>query len=251
MASIDKFKSSFSDFLRPNIYALYIFPKTAFTTDIIDNNRIGMLCHEATFPFYTFNTNSYWYNNKKTSFVDNIDYDPVSFSFYVDRDNIILSFFEAWRKQIIDDDHKIGFYDDYVSVVEIELFDRQLQTTAIASLVDAFPVNVESFNLGYAQNDSILELKVTFQFKEISYNFLKAPEQKRIDSTSSTKSWKDFLTLGNLRRGVNMVSKIKNYRRMIENGNPYDIITNARKVFAISNNASKGYNIVDKASRIF
>lgn len=229
MTKINDFKTSFSDFLRPNLYAVYFFPKKNFFQQ--DKNQIGMLSHETTFPFMTFTTNSFWYNNKETFFVNKIDYDPASFNFYVDRDNIILGFFDAWIKQIIDSEHRLGYYDDYVSTIEVELFDRQMKTSAIATIIDAYPVNITSMDLAYAQNDAILNLNVSFQFRDIEYNFVKAGAQQKDQTAKKVKSWKDFLTLGNLRRGVNTLSKIKNYRRMIENGSTYDIVTNARKIF--------------------
>jgi len=255
MASkIDELTSSFSDFLRPNLYAVYIFPKSITTGT--GKNVIGMLCHEAVFPFHTFTTNSYWYNNKETSFINKIDYDPATFTFYVDRDNVLFDFFNKWNKNIYNEDHQFGFYDDYISTIEIEIFDRRMQTSAIATLVDAYPINFQSLDLGYSQNDAVMTFQVSFQFKEVLYNFFKAPKQDPREILPKISSWKDLLTLGNVRRGVNMVSKLKNYRRTIENGNVYDIARIAKKAYnKINTSPGKSIggvtNIVKKASKLF
>ena len=231
MASINDLTSGFSDFLRPNLYVIGITPRKNFYKQ--DKNSLGILCHEATFPFYTFTTNSFYYNNKETHVVNKIDYDPATFNFYVDKDNVLLGFFDAWFKQIINENHQYGYYDDYVSEIEIVIMDRREQTSAIATLVDAFPINMESFSLGYAQNDAILNLQVSFQFKEVKYEFLKAPKQIDSNKIQEPKTWKDFITLGNIRRGVNMTSQIKKYGKLLKNPNAYDIIAHGRKIFSL------------------
>ena len=242
---IDDLKASFSDFLRPNMYGVYIFPNTTFLSKF--QQGIGMLSHEATFPFYTFTTDEFWYNNKLTAVANKIDYDPAAFSFYVDRDNVILDFFDAWSKQVINHSHQLGYYDDYIARIEVELYDRRLQTVAVATLLDAYPVNIDSLGLGYAQNDEISNLRVTFQFREVEYEMMTVERQSAGAIEQKAKSWRDWLALGNIRRGVNILSKIKNYRRMIENGNVYDAVTNARKIFKLSTNqTSGGYDNVAK-----
>ena len=248
---IDDFKSSFSDFLRPNLYAVYVFPKTGFYPQ--NDNKVGLLAHEATFPFFTFNTNDFWYNNLPMSAVSKVDYDPAAFTFYVDKDNVILGFLDAWTKQILGSDRTIGFYDDYVARVVVELFDRQFNTAAMVTLVDAYPVNVASLSLGYAQNDALMNVQVSLQFRDVEYDFFATPKQQARVVEAKAKSWKDYLTMENVRRGVNMVSKIKDYRRMIENGNVYDAVRNAGKVFTLgTKTTSGGYDDpTEAASRIF
>jgi hypothetical protein len=235
--SINDLKANFSDFLRPNLYTVYIFPRaTFFEQDQYSKNLIGMLCHQATLPFYTYTTNSMWFDNRETHFVNKIDYDPATFVFYADRENRILRFFDAWRAQIMDDSHRLNYYDEYISEVEIEIFDRQFNVAGIATMNDAYPVNVESIQLGYASRDAIMEVQVTFQFKSVSYEFFELAPQDKVMQLTKPWSWKDFLTVGNLRRGVNMISKMKNYRRVISNPTAYDIVTQGRKAFS----ATKG-----------
>lgn len=231
MSKIEDLKANFSDFNRPNLYGVYISPKANFYNQG-DRNLIGMLAHEATYPGFTFTTEGFWSNNVQTQFINKIDYDPITFSFYIDRDNNILKFFDAWKKQILDEYYRLRFYDEYISTIEIELMDRQLNTTAIATIIDAFPVNIEPIQLAYSQNDTVMSITVSFQFKKVDYFIVDTQAQPKSDLAMKTKSWKDYVTLENLRRGVNLVSKIKSYRRIVENPNAYDIVTNARRAWS-------------------
>ena len=228
--SINDLKSNFSDFIRPNLYAVYIFTK-----DFVYNENIAILTAEATFPFCTFTTNTMNYNNRNVSMVNGIDLDPATFSFYVDRENILMNFFDTWKSKIMNENFQFGYYDDYVAKIEIDIFDRQYQRVSKATLIDAFPVNFNSFSLGYANNDTIQNLEVSFTYKQIEYEYFKVEKQAPKPPFVEDEN---FLTLGNLRRGVNLVSKMKNYVHQIKQGNPHDILSNARHVWSFKDKIS-------------
>lgn len=243
--NISDLTSNFTDFLRPNLYLTYIMPKKRFA----DFENLGLICNEATFPYHTFNTTDTFYNNRNYSFVNKIDYDPATFSFFVDKFNKTFKFFDAWNKQIIDENFMLGFYDDYVAQIDIELIDRLGDVAAIATLIDAFPVNINSIALSYGENDSVMNMQVSFKFREISYEFIDRPKQQKLD-VSNLSYWKDLFTVGNLRKGVNMISKLKNYRYMIENGNVYDIVSQAGSIFSGIKSSRAGSSI-ESAVNIF
>lgn len=246
--NLSQLSAKFTDFLRPNLYAVYIFPKSNFAnyTDL----GLALLCNEAAFPFFTLITTDVFYNNHENSVVNKIDFDPVSFSFFVDKFNKTLKFFDDWRKIMIDENYMIGFYDDYISQIDIELIDRAGNTAAIASLMDAYPINIEAINLSYGENDTIINLQTSFKFKHIEYSFVDRPQQTAADDAAAPKTWKDYVNLSNIRKGVNMISKIKDYRRMIENGNVYDAVTQAGNIFSITKGSRQG-GLLGDAVNIF
>jgi len=220
---LDDLKTKFSDFLRPNIYVIYITPNKPFYQQ--DTNLIGILCHEATFPFYTFTTNSFFYNNVETHLLNKIDYDPATFNFYVDKDNVILGFFDAWFKQMINEDHQFGYYDDYISTIDIEMYDRRFQLAAKATLRDAFPINLESMNLAYAQNDTITNLQVSFQFKQIEYTFQRTNKQDFNDKRGTERR-----TPIDIVKGINIITKMID-KEPVKNLKTYDIVAKAKVLF--------------------
>jgi hypothetical protein len=221
---LEDLKTKFSDFLRPNIYVIYITPNKPFYQQ--DTNLIGILCHEATFPFYTFTTNSFFYNNVEAHVLNKIDYDPATFTFYVDKDNVILGFFDAWFKQMINEDHQYGYYDDYISTVQIEMYDRRFQLAAKATLIDAFPINLESMNLAYNQNDTITNLQVSFQFKQIEYTFKKTNKQPQWHRWRTKVPIPPAAT-----HAFNMTQKFKNIEA-IKNIKLYDVVAKAKRLFS-------------------
>lgn len=229
MTALTDFASKFNDLARGNLYTIYIFPNKNFYN--IQDNTIGLLAHEATFPYQTFTSKEFNFNNTNTKVANKIDYDPATFSFYTDTSNIINGFFDAWRNEIIDNNGRMGYYDDYISSVDIEVFDRRGNIIATAHLIDAWPSNFASQTLAYNQNDTLLNLQVSFNYKKIEYEFQASPKQQSAKAINKPKTWSDFVNLSNVRRGINLVSKLKSYERTIKNPNAYDIITNSQKAF--------------------
>jgi hypothetical protein len=163
---IEKFKSAFTDILRPNLYKVHIDTPSGidFTEDL--QNMVV----EASFPFFTFNTTNSFYNNKENSIVNKIDFDPITLTFLVDSDKKVLQFFNGWKNLIIDEHHRYGYKDDYKGNIEVTLIERTGNENASALMLNAFPININAFDLSANTNDDFLRLPVSFMYDDITYN---------------------------------------------------------------------------------
>ena len=121
---ISKFKSSFTNFLRPNLYRVEFDFKKFNPSKYADMEKVSMLCKDAAFPFFTFNLTESFYNGKKHFTAQEIDFDPVNLVFMVDSDGNVLNFLTAWKNQIVDANHNYGFRDDYIATVTISMLDQ-------------------------------------------------------------------------------------------------------------------------------
>ena len=225
---LEHLTAQFTDFLRPNLFEVYIFPKTNFAN--FDDDGIGVLCNEASLPFYTFTTTDMFYNNKNYSFVNKIDFDPISISFYVDKFNKVLKFFDLWKNQIIDENYQFGYYDDYISQIMVNVLDTRGEFAVTAILHDAFLLNINPINLAFSESDAVMHMQASFKFNHIDYFFHDRAKQEGPMQWIKDSGY-NWLTLANLRRGINLVEKLKNYRHMIKNGNVYDLISEGGNVF--------------------
>jgi len=163
---LENLKASFSDFLRPNYYGV------TFSGNIFGEQEFGFLTKGATFPFMTYNTTTAFYNNLPRHFVNQVDYDPIPFTFLVDDGLKVLRFFDSWRKLIMNDGTRTYNYkEEYSGQIEVELLNRKQFMRARVIIKDAYPVNIDNITLAADLNDQIMELGVSFRYDDVEYEF--------------------------------------------------------------------------------
>ena len=75
-------------------------------------------------------------------------------------------FFEEWQELAFNKQTwNVGYYNDYVSTVEIYLLDRQDKRRYGIKLVEAFPKTISATELGQALNNDIVKISVSFSFR--------------------------------------------------------------------------------------
>lgn len=169
---IDRFRASFRDFLRPNLYEVefHEMPQIEGITSF-DLRNMTLLCKEASFPFLTFNVAETFYNGIKKETVQGADYDPVTLNFMIDDNSTPIKFANNWIKAIKDEHQNFAFKKEYSSNIVIILKDLRGFDKAKVTLHDAFPVNIEPISLGYDQNDVISEISMSFAYDNATYEF--------------------------------------------------------------------------------
>jgi len=75
-------------------------------------------------------------------------------------------FFEEWQELAFNKQTwNVGYYNDYVSTVEIYLLDRQDQRRYGIKLIEAFPKTIGGTDLSQAANNEIIKTSVSFSFR--------------------------------------------------------------------------------------
>jgi hypothetical protein len=198
--------AAFSDVLRPNRYRVEFH--VPFANEELQTESFSYLCTEATFPFFTVNTIESWYNNRTQSFASKIDYDPVSFSFIVDKSQKILKFLDSWRMMMIDEKHRIAYKDEYAGMIDVYLMDNLMVDKASCRMVNAYPINTDSIPLSYESNDQAMKVTTSFKFDWVEYNIssgsLKEMIKRELTGLSDT--------IGKAKDSAgNMIEKAKGY----------------------------------------
>ncbi len=265
---ISKFKSTFTNFHRPNLYRVYFNNPSAISAAISGDSTfqgedINFLCKDATLPFFTLNNKQFMLGNRKHNIVQDLDYDPANFVFYVDDQNKLFTFINDWLSLQVNSDHQLGYKDEYVGNVEVDLLDSKGNVKMVGILLNAYPTNVNDMSISYEQNDTVSTLAVNFVFDEIIYlvnntQSISAKEEydshmeKRQDPYLDKSLFGRFFNsvgypLEELRKRVGGVIGQENLRKIESrlNVNVNDSITSgnnltrkAEKNFSIASNAS-------------
>lgn len=166
--SISEVINQFEDLQRSNYFEILIEPPPLLSR--FDQTLLKFLALSTDFPFETINTTDLVTNSQKRRVATDIAYDPNAITFRLDSRGRILEFFQRWRNLVVGDDHRMGYYDDYVGTIYIRLLDRNMREVYSATLVEAYPVNRTSIPLSYDSDNSLATLSVSFSFLLAEYS---------------------------------------------------------------------------------
>ena len=99
--------------------------------------------------------------------VEGVTYaDDISFSFQASSGLDERVFFENWQKNAFNEKTwNIGYYNDYISTIEMYILDQQDQRRYGIKLWEAFPKTIGANELSYGTTGEIMLLPVSFTFR--------------------------------------------------------------------------------------
>ena len=99
--------------------------------------------------------------------VEGITYaEDITLSFKSNSDLTERVFFESWQEQAFNDQTwNIGYYNDYVGIIDIYLLDREDKRRYGIRLWEAFPKTINAIELGNDQTNSIIKTDVSIAFR--------------------------------------------------------------------------------------
>ena len=149
----------------PNRFEVVIIPPGAGSSD---SRKVSMRCETVTIPGRNLNTltdgNPY---GQTREIVDGVTYaEDISMTFQASSGLDERVFFENWQELAFNKQTwNVGYYNDYVSTVEIYLMDRQDQRRYGIKLIEAFPKTIGPTELSHASNNEIIKIPVSFSFR--------------------------------------------------------------------------------------
>ena len=133
-----------------------------------DARAISLRCESVSLPGRNLNTltdtNIY---GPTREIVDGVTYaEDISMTFQASSGLDERVFFEEWQKQAFDENSwNVGYYNDYVSEVQIYLLDRKDQRRYGLRLLEAFPKTIEATELNQGSNNELIKTSVNFSFR--------------------------------------------------------------------------------------
>ena len=148
----------------PNRFEVVIMPPAGGG----GGREVSMRCETTTIPGRTLNSttdgNPY---GPTREVVDGVIYaEDISMTFQASSGLEERVFFEEWQELAFNKQTwNVGYYNDYVSTVEIYLMDRQDQRRYGIKLIEAFPKTIGPTELSHASNNEIIKIPVSFSFR--------------------------------------------------------------------------------------
>ena len=127
-----------------------------------------MRCETTTIPGRTLNSttdgNPY---GPTREVVDGVTYaEDIAMTFPVNSELEERIFFEEWQELAFNKETwNVGYYDDYVSTVEIYLLNRQDEKRFGIKLIEAFPKTINGTDLNQETSNVIIKTSVSFSFR--------------------------------------------------------------------------------------
>ena len=133
-----------------------------------DARKVSLRCETVLLPGRNLNTttDSMPYGPTR-EVVDGVTYaEDIAMTFQASSGLDERVFFEEWQELAFNKQTwNVGYYNDYVSTVEIYLLDRQDQRRYGIKLVEAFPKTIGGTDLSQAANNEIVKTSVSFSFR--------------------------------------------------------------------------------------
>ena len=161
-------------------------PLTNFVTN--KRNTLVMRCENIVLPTASLleeeNIRRYGYGPvEKVPY--GVQFSDVTMTWIVDKNSEIIDFFHQWMNTIVMHDSpnslmakgftrpglqnynpfEVGYKDSYANpIVRIYVYNRQNEITTEYEMYDVFPMNIQSMNLGWADENQVQKLTVTFAY---------------------------------------------------------------------------------------
>jgi len=156
---------------KPNRYSVVFTPPTEVLSGITAGSsntslqKILMYCDSTQLPGININTNQVRTFGEVREMPYEINYEPITLSFYVDVGMNVKKLFDDWVLYTnIDDSRKFRYYNDYISDMSIFVQDNAEKNRYLIKLYEAYPKTVSAVTLDYASRD-LMKLQVTMMFK--------------------------------------------------------------------------------------
>ena len=135
--------------------------------------NVGMMCNKVTMPSRDINSTAHQIYGPRREIPYSYSFSgQIEMNFYGDKFLRQRVFFEEWQKLIYDlGTHDMNFYDDYVGSVDILQLGQYAgrggrdDTTYGVRLYEVYPATIGSIDYDYGQNDSGVNVPVTFNFR--------------------------------------------------------------------------------------
>ena len=133
-----------------------------------DVRSISLRCESVNLPGVNLNTltDSNIYGPTR-EIVDGVTYaEDITMVFVANAGLEERVFFEEWQKLAFDESTwNIGYYNDYVSIIDVYVLDRKDQRTFGLKLWECFPKTITGTESNQATNNEIIKTSISFSFR--------------------------------------------------------------------------------------
>ena len=162
---LSTFHSEDGGYAVPNRFEVIITRPGGSATE---SRKVSMRCESVNLPGRNLNstTDSNIYGPTR-EVVNGVTYaEDITMTFQASSGLEERVFFEEWQALAFDErSWNVGYYNDYISTVDIYVLDRQNQRRFGLKLHEAFPKTIGATELSQVANNELIKLAVTFSFR--------------------------------------------------------------------------------------
>lgn len=130
------------------------------------NDSVSIKCHTMTFPPRAFQTIEAKQNNMTFKMPFAITYEPVTFTFYADKDMDTKQYFDVWQSAVMNySNNTMNFMNEYTSDIKLYILDDYGNDVYGVTLFQAYPMTTSMIEMSYANTNALLNHSVTFVYK--------------------------------------------------------------------------------------
>ena len=137
-------------------------------TSANQNRQVSMRCESINLPGRNLNsaTDSNIYGPTR-EVVNGVTYaEDISMTFQASSGLEERTFFEDWQALAFDErSWNVGYYNDYISTVDVYVLDRQDNRRFGIKLWEAFPKTINATELSQSANNELIKIGVVFSFR--------------------------------------------------------------------------------------
>ena len=190
-----------------------------FLNTIVDNKEVvtKLLCSSATLPGKMVTVQQHrrlGYGTEDRRITGAVMPD-VTLTFFVGNNGQPLTYFNEWFEYLFYTNgtkgsegassqrgvplFNIGFRDQYISTIDILLYDQTHNNFLKYTLHEAFPMQIGDVSLAWAENDSFASVAINFTYRYYTMNTLEGPDV----NTSTSGGF-----LASIRNGLGVINRL-------------------------------------------
>lgn len=156
-----------------------------YTPRFMGSSRINLMksmslrCDSVTIPGRGFSTTPFrFYGPARNMPYEQIYSGEVSMSVMLSEDLRERKFFEEWMSGVSSIfNYKMGFYSDYTTIVDIDVINKQDQSTYTFTLEEVYPKAIGDIQVGYDKDNEFMRQDVTLCYRK--YTQIQRPPQQQ------------------------------------------------------------------------
>lgn len=156
---------------RQSRYTVVLTPPTSILQELGSAGNsatletILLFCDQVQLPGVGLQTNQTRNYGEVREMPYEINYEPITMSFYVDTDMVVKRLFDLWILSVQDKNTRnFNYYDSYTCPMQINVQSMEDENKYGVKLLECYPKTVSSVTMDYASKD-VMKLQVTMMYK--------------------------------------------------------------------------------------
>jgi hypothetical protein len=165
--STSNFRSRFEP-VPVNRYFARISRGASMNNNVETDKIMSLRCESAELPGKSHATNNQLIYGPIRKIPYNSAFIDTTLTFMCSSDSMAEKrYFDEWQDEIQDpDSFDVAYYDDLIGTLSVKILNEKDVEIYSVDMIEAYPINVSSINVGWGQNNEYMKFSVTFSYRK-------------------------------------------------------------------------------------